>query len=78
MAHSFAGLAGEFPDVIAEIFELTSTDPEFRRLAEEFEARRDELRETLCAILCDMTGDAQWCDQVPLESPARRSRRSAA
>ena len=103
MAHSFAGLAGEFPDVIAEIFELTSTDPEFRRLAEEFEdvthalaeaessieddafsnrealqARRDELRETLCAILCDMPGDAQWCDQVPLESPARRSRRSAA
>jgi len=103
LAHSIAGLAGEFPDVIAEIFQLISTDPEFRRLAEEFEdvthalveaessiednafsnchalqARRDELRETLCAILCDITGDAQWCDQVPLESPVRRARRPAA
>jgi len=103
LAHSFAGLAGEFPDVVAEIFELTSTDPDFRRLADEFEqvthalaeaessieddtfsnrhalqARRNQLRETLCAILCDITGDQKWCDQVPQDSGVRRSRRPAA
>ena len=50
MAHSFAGLAGEFPDVIAEIFELTSTDPEFRRLAEEFEDVTHALAEAESSI----------------------------
>ena len=37
MTHSVAGLAGEFPNAVPEIFELASLDPVFAHLAQAFE-----------------------------------------
>lgn len=37
MTYSVAGLAGEFPNAVPEIFELASIDPVFAHLAQAFE-----------------------------------------
>lgn len=50
MAHSFAGLAGEFPTAVPEIFELASLDPVFAHLAEAFEEITQVLAEAETSI----------------------------
>jgi uncharacterized protein YdcH (DUF465 family) len=50
MTHSFAGLAGEFPTAVPEIFELASVDPVFAHLAEAFEEITQVLGEAETSI----------------------------
>ncbi|QSR20978.1 hypothetical protein [Hyphomonas sp. KY3] len=50
MAHSFAGLAGEFPTAVPEIFELASIDPVFAHRAEAFEEITQVLAEAETSI----------------------------
>ncbi|MEE2922778.1 MAG: hypothetical protein VYC38_13530 [Pseudomonadota bacterium] len=50
MTYSFAGLAGEFPDAVPEIFELTSTDEAFEQMARAFEDITQMLAEAETSI----------------------------
>ena len=69
MAHSFAGLAGEFPTAVPEIFELASIDPVFAHLAEAFEEITQVLAEAETSI-----EDVTPRDRRALRSRARARR----